>query len=96
MGCSTIKEAKIYNEALSKYTEATRQLINWTKSSIFFIKTPQNGQTRMPRILDCKIELFPATYHGLPLGPQLIDSFWNENFDRFNSKSAGWKGALLS
>jgi hypothetical protein len=93
MGMSTIKEARAFKMALNLYTKTTGQLINWSKSSPFFINTLEERQRKIAKILDCNISSFPSSYLGLPLGPNINDSFWNQLVERFYSKLAGWKGA---
>ncbi len=95
-GEASIREAKAMKETLNTYSSGSRQLINWDKSSIFFINTLKERQQRISRILGCQVGKLPSTYLGLPLGLTPSDSFWNGIMDRFNKKLVGWKGATLS
>lgn len=91
-----MKEAKIMKEILETYSRGMGQLINWDKSSIFFINTLVARQRKMAKILGCGVGMLPSSYLGLPLGSTPLDSFWNGTLDRFSKKMVGWKGASLS
>lgn len=83
-------------DILDMYTRWLGQLINWDKSSIFFVNTPKQRQTKIARILGCGMGKLPSTYLGLPLGSTPPNSFWNGIIDRFIKKIEGSKGASLS
>ena len=83
-------------EILDMYTRGSGKLINWDKSSIFFVNTPDDRQRKIARILGCGVGKLPSTYLGLPLGSTPLDSFKNGIMDRFNKKLVGWKRASLS
>lgn len=71
-------------------------MINWDKSLIYFINTPEARQRKIARILRCGVGLLPSSYLGLPLGSTPLDSFWNGILDRFSKNMVGWKGTSLS
>ena len=83
-------------EILDLYTRGLGQLINWDKSLIFFINTPEDRQRKIVRILGCGVGKLPSTYLGLPLGTKPPNSFWNGIIDRFSKKLVGRKGASLN
>lgn len=87
-GAITIKEAKNLKELLNCYYQVTEQLINWKKSSLFFINTLDDRQKRIATILDCNIENIPSTYLGLPLGLKPPTFFWHSLVDKLNRKLA--------
>ena len=95
-GEASVKEAKAMKDILDIYSRGSGQLINWDKSFIFFINTPEDRQKKISRILGCSVGKLPSTYLGLPLGTNPPDSFWNGIMDRFSKKLVGWKGASLS
>ena len=41
-GEAPVKEAKVMKDLLDMYIRGLGQLIDWEKSSIFFIKTPED------------------------------------------------------
>lgn len=89
-------EATSIKSSLNTYSSVTGQLINWEKSSIFFINTPEGRQQKISIILGCSIAILPSSYLGLHLYLQPPESFWDDLVDKFNSKLVGWKGNLLS
>ncbi len=95
-GEASVKEARALKKILDTYSSGTGQLINWNKSSLFFINTSEFRQRKIARILGYGVGSFPSTYLGLPLGSSPPESFWNGILDRFNRKMAGWKGVSLS
>jgi hypothetical protein len=95
-GEASIKEAKAMKDTLDTYSRGSGHLINWDKSSIFFINTPKDKQKKISRILGCQVGKLPSTYLSLPLGMTPPDSFWNSIMDRFSKKLVGWKGVILS
>ena len=95
-GEASVKEAKAMKDTLDTYSRGLGKLINWDKSSIFFINTLEDRQKKISRILGCQVGKLPSTYLSLPLGMTPSDSFWNDILDRFSKKLARWKGATLS
>lgn len=93
---ASVKEAKSMKDTLDTYSRGSGQLINWDKSSVFFINTSEDRRKKICRILGCHVGKLPSTYLGLPLGMTPLDSFWNGIMERFSKKLAGWKGAILS
>lgn len=95
-GDASILEARSIKSLLNNYTRGSGQLINWAKSSVFFINTLETRQRRIASILGCGIGSLLGNYLGLPLGSKPSESFWKGIIDRFNKKLAGWKGSTLS
>lgn len=95
-GEASISEARSIKSLLNNYKSGTGQLINWTKSLVFFFNTPEARQRRIASILGCGIGTLPGIYLGLPLGSKPSESFWKGIIDRFNKKLVGWKGSILS
>jgi len=95
-GEASVKEEKAMKVTLDTYSRGSGQLINWDKSSFFFINTLEDRQKKISRILGCQVGKIPSTYVGLPLGTTPSDSFWNDIMERFSKKMASWKGAILS
>ena len=51
----------------------------------------------LARILCCKVERFPISYLGMPLGAHFKDALiWNPILKRVEKKLAGWKRLYLS
>lgn len=96
MGKADEREARNMKKYLNLYSSASGQLINWNKSSLFFMNTPVSQQNKISRILGCSIGSFPCSYLGLPLGLNALDSFWEDIIIFFSKKLAGWKEYLLS
>ena len=90
-----VKDTKVMKEILYLYTRGSRQLINWEKSLVFFINTPEDKHSKIARILGCGVGKLPSTYLGLPLGATPLDSFWNGIIDRFKRSWWGGKWLLL-
>ena len=95
-GEALVSEAKLIKSLLDMYTRGIGQLINWAKSSVYFINTPVDRQRKIASFLGCGVGTLPTSYLGLPLGTKLPDSFWKGLIDRFNKKLAGWKGTTFS
>ncbi|XP_057816062.2 uncharacterized protein LOC131029568 [Cryptomeria japonica] len=96
LGSASVQEAKSFKSSLQLYIQASDQIVNWNKMSIFFINTPPLRHRRIADIIGYVVESFPSIYLGLLLGFSPPDSFWISIVDRFNKKLSGWKGALLS
>lgn len=96
LGEALVVEAKNLKTYLNNYSKASGRTINWNKSSLYFINVPENRQRKIKKILGCQIGKLLATYLGLPLGLNPLDSFWSPTVDKFHKKLAGWKGTLLS
>ena len=88
-GEASVKEAKAMKDTLDTYSRGLGQLINWDKSSVFFINTLEQRQKKISSILGCQVGKLPSTYLGLPLGTIPSDSFWNGIMERFSKKLAG-------
>lgn len=64
--------------------------INWDKSSIVGVNVI--GTQVYADILRCKVESFPISYLGLPLGGQPhLCSFWDPVIMKVEKKLASWK-----
>ena len=74
-GEALVKEEKAMKDTLDTYSRGSGQLINWDKSYVFFINTPEDRQKKISRILGCQVGKLPSTYLGLPLGTTPSDSF---------------------
>lgn len=92
----SVKEARNVKDILNTYSNATGQLINWSKSSVFFVNTLDGRQRKIVDILGCNIGTLPSTYLGLPMGDRPPNLFWDKLINMFNRKLAGWKGIILS
>ena len=82
-------------DILDIYSRGLGQIINWDKSSLYFINTLEDIQKQISRILGYGVGKFPSSYLGLPLGMTTPKSFQNGIMDRFSKKLAGWKGAYV-
>ena len=96
MGKSEVREARNVKHAINCYSAASGQLVNWSKSAVFFLNTPLPRQLKIAKILGCSIGALPSSYLGLPLGLKAPDSFWEVLINKFSKKLAGWKGNFLS
>ncbi|KAG5596686.1 hypothetical protein H5410_037918 [Solanum commersonii] len=66
-------------------------LVNWRKSNIFPIKEVPQLQS-LTRILGCKVEHFPTTYLGMPLGHNHKElEIWDGIIEKTEKKLANWK-----
>lgn len=74
-GEASVKEAKVMKGLLDVYIRGSGQLINWAKSSIFFINTPIERQRKIVGILGCGVGKLPTRDLGLPMGTKPPDSF---------------------
>ena len=88
-GEASIKEAKVMKGLLDVYIRGSGQLINWAKSSIFFINTPIDRQRKIARIFGCGVGKLRTSYLGLPMGTKPLDSSWNGILDRISKKLVG-------
>ncbi|XP_059075469.1 uncharacterized protein LOC131875376 [Cryptomeria japonica] len=93
---SSMKYSRSLKKDLDRYGSATGQLINWSKSFVYFINTLERRQTKSSNILRSQIGNLPASYLGLPLCQVPLDTFWGALVDKVHKKLAGWKGSLLS
>ena len=73
-GEATISEAGVFKGLLNTYTRGLGQVINWEKSSVYFINNPLERKTKIAHILGCGIRSLPTNYLGLPLGTKPLDS----------------------
>ncbi|XP_059068591.1 uncharacterized protein LOC131859080 [Cryptomeria japonica] len=96
MGKASVQDSGSLNKALDSYGIAIGQLINWSKSFVYFINTLERRQIKISKILGCQLGNLPASYLGLPLCQDPPDTFWGALVDKFHKKLAGWKGSLLS
>ena len=84
-----MKNARNIKKALVDYGNATGQIINWNKSLIYFINVSEARQTKIKKIIGCKIGSLPSSYLGLPLELSPPNSFWNLLIDKIHSKLVG-------
>ena len=75
MGKADVKEATNLKKALNLYSSSSGQLINWNKSSLFFINTPVARQGKIANILGFSISYFPCTYFGFTFGIEFFIEF---------------------
>jgi len=64
MGIHMVREAKAIKNLLDIYKEASRALINLTKSQIYFFNTPVVVQRNIALILGFQWENLPSKYLG--------------------------------
>lgn len=97
MGLASIREATNMCKVLDVYLNASGQLINEEKSSIFFFNTPEAMQRRIAHILRFQIGSLPVTYLGIPIsvGRPHRDS-WKNILDKFCVKVNHWTHRWLS
>jgi hypothetical protein len=74
------------------YNEASGQMVNREKSSIFFSsRIPDNTRVLVKQEMDIMVEAFSEKYLGLPTA---VGNLTNEDFvyisDRIRSKITGW------
>lgn len=86
MGKSSVKDSRSLKKALDSYGIATGQLINWTKSFVYFIKTLKRRQIKISNILGCQLGNLHASYLGLLLCQVPPDTFWGALADKFHRK----------
>ncbi|XP_057851799.1 uncharacterized protein LOC131061986 [Cryptomeria japonica] len=96
MGKAIVKDSRSLKKALDSYGSTIGQLINWSKSFVYFINTQKRRRTKISNILGCQVGSLPASYLGLPLCHDPLDTFWGALVDKFHKKLSSWKGALLS
>lgn len=75
MGEASVRNVRNIKKALSDYGMATSQIINWSKSVIYFINVSEARQNKIKKIIGCESGSLPRTYLGLPLGLTPPDSF---------------------
>lgn len=68
LGKDDVREARNFKKALNIYSPAIGELINWNKSSLFFINTPFLRQGKIANIFGFSIESFTCNYLGFPWG----------------------------
>lgn len=82
---------------LQLYERASHQLINFQKSKVFFIHTPERIQARIANMLNCSIGKLPSVYIGMPLFIGCSrKEYWDRIIQRIDTKLAGWKATMLS
>ena len=78
------------------FQAVSRLRINLAKSSILSVACVDNIQV-LAVMLGCKIDSFPITYLGLPLGAKFKEKVICEPvIGRFEKRLSGWKDAYLS
>ena len=96
MGEALVRNTRNIKKSLSDYGMTTGQIINSSKSVIYFINVSEARKNKIKKIIGCESASLPRTYLGLPLGLAPPNSFWNSLIDKIHLKLAGWKGSLLS
>ena len=70
--------------------------VNLAKSSILPIGSMDNIQL-LAGVLGCKVDAFPTTYLGLPLGAKFKEkAIWDPIIEKFEKRLSGWKAMYLS
>lgn len=95
-GEAIVQEAKVLKNFLDTYMRGIGQSINWEKSLVFFVNTPNDQERKIAQILGRGVGSLPSSYLVMPLGSKPPESFQNGIIDRFNKKLVGWKGATLT
>ena len=78
LGKAEVREARNLKKALNLYTSTSSQLINWDKSSFYFINFHISRQSNIAKFLGCSIGSFLCIYLGLASRPNASDSFWDD------------------
>jgi hypothetical protein len=91
MGMATVREATSLRQLLDVYLEASGQMINEDKSSIFFFNMPIPIQRRIANILRFQIGTLPCMYLGIPISVgHLPRGSWQNIIDKFRLKVNHW------
>lgn len=71
--------------------------INFHKSSLAGIRTNENFVRKCSERINCRFEVIPMVYLGLPLGanPNSIQT-WKPIIEKFETRLVGWKAKTLS
>ncbi|XVF73335.1 hypothetical protein PTKIN_Ptkin12aG0193100 [Pterospermum kingtungense] len=71
--------------------------INFAKSSVFGLGCTDMEVDRWASLLRCKVEKFPSSYLGIPIGARANSvSVWEPIVQKFERKLSGWKAKQLS
>lgn len=97
LSSSGLDQAIILKLILYSFEMASGLKINFTKSSLIYLKQEQGKDLVLSAILNYKLESLPIKYLRLPLnnrGPARSD--WLELIEKVERRLASWKGKLLS
>nr|XP_025876435.1 uncharacterized protein LOC112936582 [Oryza sativa Japonica Group] len=93
----TAAEASAIKGLLTLFGEATGLKTNFCKSAITPIQCSDQQRAMVESILSCRVEDFPITYLGLPLGTrQPTKAEVQPILDKLAKKVADWKPKMLS
>uniref|UniRef100_I1QL40 Reverse transcriptase domain-containing protein n=1 Tax=Oryza glaberrima TaxID=4538 RepID=I1QL40_ORYGL len=93
----TAGEASTIKGLLTLFGEATGLKTNFCKSTITPIQCNDQQRAMVEAILSCRVEDFPITYQGLPLGTRKpTKAEVQPILDKLAKKVAGWKPKMLS
>ncbi|XP_071726353.1 uncharacterized protein [Rutidosis leptorrhynchoides] len=71
--------------------------INFHESQLYGLGVTMDEVTCMASRVNCKVDKFPFTYLGLPVGKNMNrEQSWNPVIDKFNTKLANWKARTVS
>lgn len=82
----------VHIKAIELFEWCYSQNVNWEKSTLCGINVDEEKLISTSSRLQCKVELLPFLYHGLPLGgyPKKV-SFWQPIIDKIQKKLDRWK-----
>lgn len=93
----TAREALVIKAILGLFGDATGLKTNFSKSAITPIHCSADQLSLIEETLSCRVENFPITYLGLPLGTRKpTKAELQPILDKLAKKVAGWKPKMLS
>ena len=95
---ATMEECSNLQRIVETYEQASGQLLNWGKASLFFnSNTPQDIQDHIKDFFGAEVLCQHMTYLGLPslVGKSKRNTFRQLN-ERLNNKLSGWKEMMPS
>lgn len=94
---SSIQDIQLLKNTLDQFALASGLKINYAKSTLIAMHTPEDEAASLAQILQCKIEDFPMSYLGLPLTPSKVrKGELQPMIARADRYLAGWQARLLS
>jgi hypothetical protein len=94
---STAKEARHIKSIIHQYSEASGQMINASKSKIFFINTNPIVENQICNITGFKKGNFPCKYLGIDLEKGTKhNKIWGQILKKLDTKMGGWKDKWLT
>ncbi|XP_077212824.1 uncharacterized protein LOC143847932 [Tasmannia lanceolata] len=96
--CSPVISQLLNLKAMLRcYEMVSGQRSNFGKSRLYAINVSESDASSFARIMGCGLDVFPATYLGLPLGVgRPRHNLWAPIIQRIERRLATWKRRLVS